>query len=204
MTVVLNATDIHSPSAVRHQATKFVIHESFGLKSFDNDIGESCRAHPFLENQFKYLKKLAYIRLDEEVKLGPGVGILRLPKLADANNKFDKADTVTLGWGKPKSGFAGELPIPNLRYLTANVISNTKCWAFFPGYLKDTNVCTDIDVGTPCDSDEGGPLLTKEEDGEYTHIGLFSYQFSLLCDSSEYQWFSNHLSLNKSLRIFEL
>jgi hypothetical protein len=97
----------------------------------------------------------AFIKLDENVKLGSGVKVLRLPKLADANNKFSDVETVTLGWGKPKSGWSGELPIQNLRYLPANVISNTKCWAFFPGYLKDTNVCTSIDSGTSCDGDEG-------------------------------------------------
>lgn len=115
--------------------------------------------------------------------LGNGIEVVRMPRIADANEKFEDRRTITLGWGKPQSGWSGGIPIDNLRYLKESVISNTKCWAFFPAYIKDKHICTSIDIGTPCDGDEGGPLLMQEEDGILTQIGLFSFQFRLLCDS---------------------
>lgn len=37
------------------------------------------------------------------------------------------------------------------------------------------------DTGTTCDGDEGGALLLVDDDGQYTQIGVHSYDFSLGC-----------------------
>lgn len=121
--------------------------------------------------------------MSEKVEFGLGIQPIRLPRLADAHTTFEDYRTKTFGWGKPYSGFNGHIPVDHLSSLEASVISNTVCKLAFPAFVDDKNICTNVERGTPCDGDEGGPLVIKEADGEFVQLGIFSFQLQILCDS---------------------
>lgn len=84
-------------------------------------------------------------------------------------------------WGS--TGEVNEvIPAHKLRAIRAEVISNVACLLRFPVYISSSNLCTNVEVGTPCNGDEGSALSNVESDQEKTQIGIFSYQFSLGCD----------------------
>lgn len=83
-------------------------------------------------------------------------------------------------WGRTATGTQA-IPTQFLRMLRAPIITNTSCRIRYPAYITASNVCTNPTEGTPCDGDQGGPLMITEADGGRTQIGIFSYQFSLGC-----------------------
>lgn len=62
------------------------------------------------------------------------------------------------------------------------MITNISCLLRFPLYISSSNVCTDVEVGTPCDGDEGSALTFNDSDEVKTQIAIFSYQYSRGCD----------------------
>lgn len=102
-------------------------------------------------------------------------------------------------------------PIPTqfLRTLQSPVITNLSCRIRYPAYITDSNVCTSPADGTPCEGDQGGPLMIIEADGRRTQIGVFSYQFSLGCQLgwpavyARITSFLNFIEANSDVRILE-
>lgn len=103
-------------------------------------------------------------------------------------------------WGRTTSG-TQPIPTQFLRVLRAPVITNNSCRIRYPAFITASNICTNPTDGTPCEGDEGGPLMVQEPDGGRTQglnsinisklfselsflsglVGVFSYQFSLGC-----------------------
>lgn len=78
-----------------------------------------------------------------------------------------------LSWGS--TGAPNEaIPLQRLRHSKASVISNGSCRIRYIR-LRDSNICTDIETGSPCEGDEGAPLTVVEFDDVSTQVGIFSY-----------------------------
>lgn len=77
-------------------------------------------------------------------------------------------------WGA-KTGASNEaIPVQRLQSTIANVITNGSCRIRYLR-LRDFNLCTDAEVGNPCDGDEGTAGITIDFDYLPTAIGIYSY-----------------------------
>lgn len=82
-------------------------------------------------------------------------------------------------WGRTSGSGTQPIPTQFLRTLRSPIITNISCRIRFPAYITASNLCTDAILGTPCQGDQGSPLMIVEADGKRTQVGVFSYQFSL-------------------------
>lgn len=111
------------------KVVKLIVHEKFGWFSWKNDI--------------------ALLQLERPPRYYDIVQKIRLPTRTQGKKKTFKGEKVTVsGWGKDGSGRI--LPLPHIRKIDLEVISNFACWWSYPIYLDDTNMCTQ-GKGVPCD-----------------------------------------------------
>lgn len=112
-------------------------------------------------------------------------------------------------WGRTQTGTTQAIPTQFLRTLQSPIITNLSCRIRYPAYITASNICTNPTDGTPCEGDQGGPLMIIEADGRRTQIGIFSYQFSLGCGLgwpavySRVTSFLDFIQQNSDVRILE-
>lgn len=140
----------------------------------------SIRSHPSYDPVSGH-NDIATLQLSLPAVLGPQIGLVRLPNRRQVGTSFENQGAVVLGWGRTQTGTTQPIPTQLLRTLSSNVITNLSCRIRYPTTLADSNVCTNPEAGTPCEGDEGGPLMIVEADGRRTQIGIYSYQFALGC-----------------------
>lgn len=158
--VLLGASDMMRQIEMNIDVTRIRVHPQYSHSQSANDI--------------------ATLELNREAVLSSTINLVRLPNRRQAGQAFLNQLGTVAGWGRVQSG---NQPIPTqfLKYMRSPVISNLACRIRYPAFITDTNICADPSIGTPCNGDEGGPLMITDADGRRTQIGIFSYQFSLGC-----------------------
>lgn len=144
-----------------------------------NIVVSRIRVHPeYSHDQSR--NDIATLELSREAILSSTIGLVRLPNRRQIGQTFLNQEGTMCGWGRTQSGTQA-IPTQFLRFLRSPIISNLACRIRFPAFITDSNICSDPSIGTPCQGDEGGPLMVTDADGRRTQVGVFSFQFSLGC-----------------------
>ncbi|XP_059490179.1 chymotrypsin BII-like [Neocloeon triangulifer] len=138
----------------------YIVHEKFNNRSYNNDI--------------------AVVKITpKELLLSEYIRPIRLPKNSQATLTFAGLTMQACGYGKTGSGGVSS----SLNYVNLITMANADCVkAFSSYYVISSTICTAVDATKAiCDGDVGGSLAYKESDGNWTLIGIASFQNQRSC-----------------------
>lgn len=122
---------------------------------------------------------IALLRLVNTIANDPKVGIVQLPKRADAGVVLDGKLATIAGFGRytDTSG-----PSQRLRWVSTSIAPNEKCEKVFgKANVRATNLCLDTTGGrSTCQGDSGGGL-TVDLSGRKVVVGIVSYGAAVSC-----------------------
>ncbi|XP_063241648.1 chymotrypsinogen A-like [Bacillus rossius redtenbacheri] len=150
-------------------------------------------------NRTTHANDIALLQLTTAVSFTASIKPIRLPSSADGSKTYEGQTGVVCGYGlTSQSGEQSD----NLMYAELPVISRQACAEFYGSIVRsETLFCTLGEHGTAtCQGDSGGALAIREDDGEYTQIGLVSFGSSKTCSNypTGYTNVSSHLQWIKS------
>ncbi len=136
------------------KVTKIIAHQDYDSNSMENDF--------------------ALIQLDKNSSYKP-ISLNEKELLVMSANTQIMATTA--GWGALREGSYG---LPNaLQKVEVPLVSQAACndKTAYNGDIKDTMLCAGYKQGgkDSCQGDSGGPLVTRDQNGEFTLIGVVSW-----------------------------